>query len=52
MESLFPETHAFLVENRLRKTIEELMEPVVALNHSHGAQISELRECFKGFEAT
>lgn len=30
MESLFPESHAFLVENRLRKTIEGLMKPVVA----------------------
>lgn len=52
LESLFPESHAFLVENRLRKTIEELMQPVLAANDSQAAQIKGLKDTFKKFENT
>ena len=52
LESLFPESHAFLVENRLRGTIEELFAPLIAQNGKLGEEIEKLKKVQDKFENT
>ena len=46
VEMLFPESHAFKVENRLRATINDLMKPVLTQKDSFSDEMKELQKKF------
>lgn len=50
VEALFPESHAFKVENRLRETITELMGPVLTQRDKMQDDIHDIKSKFEVFE--
>ena len=52
VETLFPESHAFKVENRLRATINDLMKPVLTQRDQFSEDMKGLQKKFEQFENT